>query len=90
MAKQALGGVVDHDLRVYGTSNLRIADASIIPMAIGAHLQATTYAIGERVSSFKFCYALVLSDPSLEGCAVHQIRAMIVVQQFARPCWTAV
>ncbi|KAF9558401.1 alcohol oxidase [Agrocybe pediades] len=41
------GGVVDTKLKVYGTTNLRVADVSIIPLQFGAHLQATAYAIGE-------------------------------------------
>ena len=49
MAKQGLGGVVDSSLRVYGTTNLRVVDASIIPMHVAAHTQSTTYAIGEKV-----------------------------------------
>ncbi|PBK86342.1 alcohol oxidase, partial [Armillaria gallica] len=49
MAPRALGGVVDGALKVYGTSNLRICDASAIPIAIGTHLQATVYAMGEKV-----------------------------------------
>ncbi|PBK86382.1 alcohol oxidase, partial [Armillaria gallica] len=48
MAPRALGGVVDGALKVYGTSNLRICDASAIPIAIGTHLQATVYAMGEK------------------------------------------
>ncbi|KAH7914160.1 alcohol oxidase [Hygrophoropsis aurantiaca] len=50
MAREEMGGVVDHKLVVYGTSNLRIADASIIPIPIAAHLQATVYAIGEKAA----------------------------------------
>lgn len=50
MAKQDLHGVVDSSLRVYGTTNLRVVDASIIPMHVAAHTQSTTYAIGEKVS----------------------------------------
>lgn len=42
-----LGGVVDTALMVYGTSNLRVIDSSVIPMAISAHLQEPTYGIGE-------------------------------------------
>ena len=49
MAPREYGGVVDSDLKVYGTTNLRVVDASIIPLIIGAHLQATTYAIAEKV-----------------------------------------
>ncbi|KAJ7777208.1 alcohol oxidase [Mycena metata] len=40
-------GVVDRKLKVYNTSNIRVVDISIIPLHIGAHLQATAYAIGE-------------------------------------------
>ena len=49
MASRDLDGVVDNNLKVYGTSNLRVVDASIMPLHISAHLQATIYAIGEKV-----------------------------------------
>jgi hypothetical protein len=55
MAAQSLGGVVDASLKVYGTSNLRVVDASIMPLQIGAHLQSTVYAISEKVRTFP-CY----------------------------------
>ncbi|KAH8813020.1 putative choline dehydrogenase [Xylogone sp. PMI_703] len=42
------GGVVDHELRVHGTKNVRVIDASIFPLHISAHIQATTYAIAEK------------------------------------------
>lgn len=42
------GGVVDSRLRVYGVHGLRVCDASIMPLQIAAHLQATVYAIGEK------------------------------------------
>ncbi|KAL0571104.1 hypothetical protein V5O48_010851, partial [Marasmius crinis-equi] len=41
------GGVVDNKLRVYKTANIRVADLSVIPLHIGAHMQATAYAVGE-------------------------------------------
>ncbi|KAF8643356.1 hypothetical protein AX16_009084 [Volvariella volvacea WC 439] len=45
-----LNGVVDQGLKVYGTRNLRIADASILPLHITGHLQATVFTIGERAA----------------------------------------
>lgn len=44
-----LGGVADPELKVYGTCNLRIADASIMPLIPSAHLQASVYGIAEKV-----------------------------------------
>lgn len=35
------GGVVDNQLRVYGTSNLRVVDLSIIPTHLSTHPQST-------------------------------------------------
>ncbi|EGG13116.1 uncharacterized protein MELLADRAFT_101151 [Melampsora larici-populina 98AG31] len=40
-------GVVDPDLKVYGTNNLRVIDASILPIHLAFHPQLTVYAIGE-------------------------------------------
>ena len=45
------GGVIDERLRVYGVKGLRVADASIMPLHIAAHPQATIYGIGEKAAS---------------------------------------
>ena len=44
------GGVVDTRLIVYGTSNLRIVDASIVPLTPRANTQSTVYAVAERAA----------------------------------------
>lgn len=56
----AEGGVVDARLRVYGAKGLRVVDASVMPLQIGAHLQATVYAIGEKAA------AMVFEDAALD------------------------
>ncbi|KEP48703.1 glucose dehydrogenase [Rhizoctonia solani 123E] len=50
LAPKELGGVVDVHLKVYGTENVRVVDASIIPLHIGSHLQRTVYGIGEKAA----------------------------------------
>lgn len=44
------GGVVDSELRVYGAKNLRIVDASIMPILISGHIQTAVYGIAERAA----------------------------------------
>ncbi|CAI7661079.1 unnamed protein product [Penicillium glandicola] len=45
-------GVVDQSLKVYGVSNLRVADASVLPRCGGASISASVYMIGERCAEF--------------------------------------
>ncbi|KAH8779957.1 hypothetical protein F5883DRAFT_600235 [Diaporthe sp. PMI_573] len=47
MARAELGGVVDGELRVYGTTNLRICDASIFPIMPRGNILSTVYAVDE-------------------------------------------
>ncbi|KAI3400601.1 hypothetical protein diail_2312 [Diaporthe ilicicola] len=47
MATAELGGVVDGELRVCGTSNLRICDASIFPIIPRGNILTTVYAVAE-------------------------------------------
>lgn len=44
------GGVVDAELRVYGTQNLRVIDGSIMPLIPAAHLQACIYGVAEKAA----------------------------------------
>ncbi|KAJ8975137.1 hypothetical protein NQ317_015271 [Molorchus minor] len=43
------GSVVDASLKVYGVKNLRVADASVIPVPTASHINAICYMIGERL-----------------------------------------
>ncbi len=43
-------GVVDHRLRVRGTENLWVADASIIPTIPAGNINATCIMIGEKAA----------------------------------------
>ncbi|KZP25967.1 GMC oxidoreductase [Athelia psychrophila] len=50
MAARNLGGVVDQNLKVYGTRNIRVVDASIIPLQISATPASTVFAIAEKAA----------------------------------------
>ncbi|KAJ4331516.1 hypothetical protein N0V87_009097 [Didymella glomerata] len=50
MMPRELGGVVDSNLTVYGTSNVRVVDASVVPFQICGHLTSTLYAIAEKAA----------------------------------------
>ncbi|KAK8006075.1 alcohol dehydrogenase [Apiospora marii] len=50
MMPQELGGVVDQTLRVYGVRNLRVIDASIMPVLPGGNTCQPTYALAEKAA----------------------------------------
>ena len=50
MQPRNLGGVVDSNGVVYGTSNLRVVDASIMPLIPATHPQSTVYALAEKIA----------------------------------------
>jgi choline dehydrogenase-like flavoprotein len=47
-----MGDVVDHELRVNGLANVRVADTSIMPALVTGNTNAPAIMIGERVADF--------------------------------------
>lgn len=50
MMPREKGGVVDSRLKVYGTANVRVVDAGILPMQVCGHLTSTLYAVAEKAA----------------------------------------
>ena len=50
MMSRELGGVLDPTLTVYGAANLRVVDASVLPIQVSGHTIATLYAVAERAA----------------------------------------
>ena len=50
MMRRSLGGVVDAQLKVYDTANVRVVDASVMPIQVSAHLSSTLYGIAEKAA----------------------------------------
>ncbi|KUJ14082.1 alcohol oxidase [Mollisia scopiformis] len=50
MMPREKGGVVDNALKVYGTANVRVVDAGILPFQVCGHLTSTLYAVAEKAA----------------------------------------
>ncbi|KAI4757856.1 alcohol oxidase [Aureobasidium sp. EXF-3400] len=50
MMKEEFGGVVDSKLKVYGLANVRVVDASVLPVQLSAHLSSSLYGIAEKAA----------------------------------------
>lgn len=50
MLPREKNGVVDSQLKVYGTNNLRVVDISVMPLHISSHTQSTAYFIAEKAA----------------------------------------
>ncbi|KAH8109511.1 alcohol oxidase [Phellopilus nigrolimitatus] len=56
MLPRTLGGVVNPQLKVYGTRNLRVVDAGILPFQLTSHTMSAAYAIAQKAAE------LILAD----------------------------
>jgi choline dehydrogenase-like flavoprotein len=50
MLPESQGGVVDEKLKVYGTSNVRVVDASVFPIIPRGNIITTVYAVAEKAA----------------------------------------
>jgi choline dehydrogenase len=50
MLPKEKGGVVNDELKVYGTSNVRVVDASIMPTHVQGNIVSLVYALAEKAS----------------------------------------
>lgn len=50
MLPKEAGGVVDSELFVYGTSNVRTVDTGTLPFLVSGHPSSTVYAVAERAA----------------------------------------
>ncbi|KAK0269170.1 hypothetical protein LTR35_010863 [Friedmanniomyces endolithicus] len=50
MMPESMGGAVDPRLKVYGTSNVRVVDASVMPIVPRGNIITTVYAVAEKAA----------------------------------------
>ena len=48
MKSKELGGVLDASLKVYGSKNVRVCDASIFPIQVRGNIMSSVYAVAEK------------------------------------------
>jgi choline dehydrogenase-like flavoprotein len=75
----AIGGVVDSDLRVFGTEGLRVVDASVMPTIVRGNTNATVIAIAEKAADI-----LLAKEPTAEGLAAFGEKRKPVFHEDAR------
>lgn len=51
MMAEEMGGVVDTTLKVHGTANVRVVDASVLPVQVSAHLSSTLYGVAIKAAA---------------------------------------
>lgn len=62
MMREDLMGVVDERLRVYGTKNVRVCDASVLPMIPRGNILTAVYAFAEKAVEIECREALIASS----------------------------
>ncbi|KAF5344363.1 hypothetical protein D9758_013252 [Tetrapyrgos nigripes] len=50
MLPREKGGVVSPELKVYGTTNLRVVDMSVMPLQVSSHPMGTLYGLSEKAA----------------------------------------
>jgi choline dehydrogenase len=72
------GSVVDASLRVHGTTNLRVADASVMPTITTGNTNAPTIAIAERAAQMiirrSTMRCVARREPFLQACRSTQLQ----------------
>ena len=50
MMEKDKGGVVSNRFKVYGVDNVRVVDASVLPIQLSAHLSSSLYGIALKAA----------------------------------------